>query len=97
MSDDELLEKIAALEGQLTALRRTVAILIHHARTGMAVDEVHRAVQLAQQLVDDGTQTLFPDKRIFFLMTLRDGTNSDFRMADAIDELITGHNSPPTN
>lgn len=93
MTNDEMLQNMAGIEGQVLASRLVSAMLIHSARTGIPFDVIHREISGIQQLVEEDVLTLFPEHRLYFLIGFRSGLESSFGMAEAVAEIMVarGH------
>ena len=94
--DDDTLQNIAALEGQLQAQRLVLGMLIYSARTGTPFDLIRQEIESEYQPFADGVPTLFPRQRAFFLLGMRAGLDSTIGMANAIAEIMAekGHRNP---
>ena len=85
---ETLAENVAALEGQVVALRLMVAVMLYAMREDVPVESVYGKVSRVNQLFVEGTATLFPDKRAFFELGINSGLESVRGMAVAVGEIV---------
>ena len=94
--DEETLQNIASLEGQIMGQRLVLAMLIYAVRTETPFDLVCKEIETVYPQFADGVPTLFPDQRDFFLVGMQSSPESAIGMAGAIAEIMAakGYRNP---